>query len=942
MSEPGGEDPLPSEGAPAAEDSGEEEPPASPLPTDEEKDAKPSDQPPASLKDDEDAKGMLQKFEEEDRSEEVYECPPPLDLAPVTSALKEMQAAVLRSELSSTFMALAQQDAAANDDDDEAWAAALPPLPLLPAAPAGSDGNGNAPASHSFVCMDDGCVVEAHELLAGPRKGAPYLSLPEADAQCRSALENGAHELRARLQAARSQAAAAAAVPAVWAGWMSQAHEATDAGFDELQRALDMQRSAARQQVQQMRDEAEKAAARTVASARACWRTATLQLRTLDSYAAVGADAPSGAIARGWVELRRQTAALHEEAGAMAPSDEASLGLAVASAAISDAIAEDSGVSDALRLPLVGPTADLPPHCLTPPGSTFDASAQLALLCSTFGAPQSMPVGATASGPAASAHSGGRGGRGGPAPATAGLEALVSSQREAIEKLNRLVHEQRAATALLQDQLDEAQRDLATARAGGGGDANHNGGRHPQPEASASAGSVLARLAARDQRVINVFSQAGVRVDYTYALDPSPGGPEPAAATASSAAAARLAVVATVHNGASQPLSAVQLLLAVPKYLKVVMAERPERRIAAGGSAQWPFFLVQQPDQPASAPVSERPFKVKCRLQHGSPPKHWDIISPVLQPPEGPAAAAPPPTAALPLPTAALPLRTLPRCHLRQSPRQPCLRRPPSLHRRPHRRQLRPISCRRRGRLLARRLPPTALPISPPRRTASRTFRLPSAARTSPLPSRRLPRWPRPRQAEGRRCPPPLRRLRRRRRRRHRRQRRSRRPLLRIWGRPTRLGVPRARHSSPPLRAWCRSPRSPPAFFPAARSRRCRDCAAAAGRLRHASRLRATCSTTRLARPRPLAVSLVWGHPPRGGTRAGTSGEGTRPAESQWTRAAAAAERRPRHPRHPRPRATIPTCRSPPTSSRRRWASRLARKASETSSRSLSPTTSRP
>ena len=152
---------------------------------------------------------------------------------PLQLALREMGSAVLRTEGLATLHAIEE------GADDIA-------VPEITFDGLGALARRTASPEHAFVCLTDGAVVEAHELLIGARRGAPYLSVAEAEAQCAKALHSAKDALEATLSNARQLAIDATDVPNGWAAWEAEAKAESDAGFDELQRALDVQREAAK------------------------------------------------------------------------------------------------------------------------------------------------------------------------------------------------------------------------------------------------------------------------------------------------------------------------------------------------------------------------------------------------------------------------------------------------------------------------------------------------------------------------------------------------------------------------------------------------------------------------------------------------------------------------------------------------------------------------
>ena len=175
------------------------------------------------------AEEMLQRFEVEQASSPRREPPtptPPEDgppsYNPLEDALAQMRTLVSRAEgLAELHAELA--------DDDQPWPPAGPARPP-PALPAPLEAGGPR-----YVCLDDGALVEADALLQGPRRGADYLTLEEADAQCRTALAVAEDGLSLKAAAARSLAEAAAAVVPAWESWTERASKAVDAGFAQLQ-----------------------------------------------------------------------------------------------------------------------------------------------------------------------------------------------------------------------------------------------------------------------------------------------------------------------------------------------------------------------------------------------------------------------------------------------------------------------------------------------------------------------------------------------------------------------------------------------------------------------------------------------------------------------------------------------------------------------------------
>jgi hypothetical protein len=143
------------------------------------------------------ADDYLQRFKDESLREEEEEVAAEGEAAkerspfgPLSERLREMRSLVHRAAGLAELHGddgppSAKKKATARDDDGDGGDADEPlgPLPALPAFKSAAGAGGAS--QRAYVCLDDGALVEAHELLEGPRRGAAYLPLPEAEAQCR-------------------------------------------------------------------------------------------------------------------------------------------------------------------------------------------------------------------------------------------------------------------------------------------------------------------------------------------------------------------------------------------------------------------------------------------------------------------------------------------------------------------------------------------------------------------------------------------------------------------------------------------------------------------------------------------------------------------------------------------------------------------------------------
>ena len=185
------------------------------------------------------AQAMLQRFSSESAREEADE-DQPLETPTVrsddpflTAALRQMRALVARAELHAELH---------SQQPEEASTEAV----VAPAI---------GPVAGRFVCLTDGALVQATELLEGPRRGAAYLSAAEAEAQCHKALAAAEAALCSRAEEARTLAGDAAAVPLAWDAWLEKGQASVDAGYAQLRRALDDQQAAARLTLQRQRED---------------------------------------------------------------------------------------------------------------------------------------------------------------------------------------------------------------------------------------------------------------------------------------------------------------------------------------------------------------------------------------------------------------------------------------------------------------------------------------------------------------------------------------------------------------------------------------------------------------------------------------------------------------------------------------------------------------
>lgn len=358
----------------------------------------------------------------------------------LTTLLDTMRELVMRAE------GLAELHAEADSLPTAASDEAVPPMKTLPMP--------LLPEGDLYVCLDDGVLVGASALLQGDRKGAPYLPLADAAAQCHSALAIADVALQSKIDDARSVAEAAASASAEWANWIGQAQQNADLGFDALLRAVEVQRAAAHLSLQQQRTEAEESATRAAAAARAAYRAAALQHRHLAGYAQTAANAPAAAVVAGWADLRATFASLAAQAGGdagtattaasttattLASDVDAGLAASVTAEAVSYALADLGGITPSLMLPLAPLPANLPALCVAPPVASFDAAGQLATMAASFPSSPSSPATADES----------------------SMATLLKAQREALERSQKALGEQRAATAMLQQQLEESQASAA-------------------------------------------------------------------------------------------------------------------------------------------------------------------------------------------------------------------------------------------------------------------------------------------------------------------------------------------------------------------------------------------------------------------------------------------------------------------------------------------------
>lgn len=270
----------------------------------------------------------------------------------------------------------------------------------------------------------------------------------------------------------------------------------------------------------------------------------------------------------------------------------AAVGAALASSIVSRAVAAEHGIVPSLGLQLVPTPAGLPAECSAPPPAAFDAAAHLAAMAATF--PATRPAAAEGAG----------GGR------PEALLGTLLAQRETIERLERALSEQRAATKLLQQQLSESHTLIGTLRTqlpltvtsmpASPLNPTAVGARGtPAGPASSGAAAIVGRASLAERRMAGVFSKEGVRVDLTMASD-EPG---------------RLAVLASVSNATERELTAVQLMVAVPRYLRLEMTSLPDVRIEPGGRTQYPFLLTHlEPSDAtdAASTLATKPFKVRA------------------------------------------------------------------------------------------------------------------------------------------------------------------------------------------------------------------------------------------------------------------------------------------------------------------------------------------
>ena len=485
-----------------------------------------------------------------------------------------------------------------------------PAAPTLPLPPDGDLLKGR------YVCLADGALLEPYDLLEGAYKGQPYVPLRAAEEQVRDALSIGVAELTSKMAGARALANEAARVGGTWQAWVAEAEGCVDAGFAQIESALQTQRAAAKLALVASKDRAEAQAAAATSRAQACWQASAQQMRAVDVYMSTAAMLPAGALASGWGALQadlEKMASRAEQAmsATSAAADEGesdsaetsadvcdAIGAAVASASISAAIADYHEIPDALRLVITPTPAALPAALLAPPQATsaFDAVAQLTLAAATF----------------PGADGGAKGGAEG-----VGSEetlALLSAQRAAIEKLQRQLEEQSRATAILQSQLDGVQAELGAVRAHQSAPSHPLGAPPPPIAVGGAAASGLSSTAPGSVRT--VYHKAGVKMDLSLYSEGDGG---------------RLSVVASVSNATASPLGATQVMVAVPRYLQLHMASAAEQTIAPGSTGRWPLTLLHT----APAEEVEKPFKVKIRLQFavGEARVVEEIVSGVLEPP---------------------------------------------------------------------------------------------------------------------------------------------------------------------------------------------------------------------------------------------------------------------------------------------------------------------
>ena len=480
-----------------------------------------------------------------------------------------------------------------------------------------------------YICLDDGALVDAYELLEGGYRGRSYLPLFEAESQCREALEGGVAELASKMEGARALANDAAGAAGAWAEWEAAAAASIDDGFEQMERALATQRAAAKRSVHEARERAEARAAGAGARAHACWHSAAAQMRAIDVYTRTASCLPAGAMASGWSDLRAEldAEASRAEAAAVSAAGEGedeggeeameeaceAMGAAIASASIATAITLHGDRPASMQLRLTPSPAAISEACKTPPPpqGSFDPLSEAALLAASFAAAETS---------AAAVALGGE-----------DTLTLLVTQRELIGRLERQLDEQSRATALLHEQVSQLQAGRPTQptatppsagmAAAGGAAAGAGGGvggvgSVPHPISVGGGAAVSGGASVNGASVKTVFQRAGVRMDLAVHAE---------------AEAGRLPVVATVTNSTDTPLSATQVMFALPRYLHLITPSTAEQVIAPGGVGRWPLTLVHS----APAERSAKPYKVKIRLQYssGDARVEEDIVSGQLEAP---------------------------------------------------------------------------------------------------------------------------------------------------------------------------------------------------------------------------------------------------------------------------------------------------------------------
>ena len=525
--------------------------------------------------------------------------------------LRELSALLMRASGLAELHASGLRDAAA---DETPLPEPRAPVPAL---------DGDEPAE--YFCLEDGELVAARSLLVGERRGQRCMSLADASDRRWVSMESALGACDKEIAALSSSLDETLAAPAAWAEWAVGAQREADRGFDELEQMLHIQRQAAKRAIDLKVEAATNACAFTSSQLHAMHAAQRQQQRALRcAIARTSREAGDGWHARffaAWAEAQQTIDSIAANLQARASTTAAAhVGEEVAArvvctdvieAAVAAVACEADEVEPLLRLRMLQASHTdaslLPP----PTAPSFDSVAELRVLEQCFAASPAAEDGTT----------GAVSGEGG---------ALLAAQREAIAKLNRRLEEAGRASAMLQTQLDAVQQELAqrpklavppsapslSLTPSLSSSIGNSGPASPRPR-PAEAG---------ERSQVQVFSKAGVKLDLHLAFE----------------GLRRLGVACVVSNSSEVLLESVQVMAAVPKYLKLDMRAAGPHNVEPGATLSQPLELLREDPS--------RPYKLKLRLEYASHGK--PIVEEIVSPPLEPSASLPPAPAKAPAPFA--------------------------------------------------------------------------------------------------------------------------------------------------------------------------------------------------------------------------------------------------------------------------------------------------